>query len=496
MKCPTYMMVLTAGILLCFTGPASSAEKSVILGFHQKPGPSEQALIHGAKGIIKKTFHLIPAMAVSLPEEEIAALKQDSRVAYVEEDAVFTAVEPLLSDEYVNSWGVERISSDVAHVSGNKGKGVNVGVLDTGIYYTHPELDGNYRGGYDFVYNDNDPFESYNSHGTHVAGIIAAEEDGLGVIGVAPEANIYAIKVLDSGGFGLLSWIISGLDWAVLHGMDIVNMSFEGRHFDSLKSACDAAYASGVLLVAAAGNLGQDVRYPAAYDSVIAVTGTDASDMQAFPPQGPQVELAAPGVNILSACTLSNPLCGSSGGYLVMSGTSQAAPHVSGTAALFLASDLQDVNGDGIINHKDVRKMLQSTATDLGAAGKDPVFGFGLVNAAEAALPTLITINRTHGFPKKDAKTTALTGALYKIAIENNGLSGVRVDVYEAGVYQEELSSKYSFKHKARKKIKPGKAQDITFNIDAAGKNYEVTFTPMGKPGNSLNIMISKQGEE
>ncbi|MCJ7819640.1 MAG: protease inhibitor I9 family protein, partial [Bacteroidales bacterium] len=157
MKRTMQILVVTAGIILCLTGLASAAEKSVILGFHEKPGPSEQALIHGAKGIIKKTFNLIPAMAVSLPEEEIAALKQNSRVAYINEDAIFTAVEPVVSDEYINSWGVYRIFSDVAHFSGNKGAGVNIAVLDTGIDYTHSELAGNYRGGYDFVYNDNDP---------------------------------------------------------------------------------------------------------------------------------------------------------------------------------------------------------------------------------------------------------------------------------------------------------------------------------------------------
>ncbi|TFG43548.1 MAG: hypothetical protein E4H43_01560 [Bacteroidia bacterium] len=487
MKRTMQILVVTAGIILCLTGLASAAEKSVILGFHEKPGPSEQALIHGAKGIIKKTFNLIPAMAVSLPEEEIAALKQNSRVAYINEDAIFTAVEPVVSDEYINSWGVYRIFSDVAHFSGNKGAGVNIGVLDAGIDYTHPELVDNYKGGYDFVYNDNDPFESYNSHGTHVAGIIAAEENGVGVIGVAPEANIYAVKILDSGGFGLLSWVLSGIQWAVSNEMDIVNMSFEGMDSESLKAACDAAYESGVLLVAAAGNLSPVVRFPAAYDSVIAVTATDVSDMQAFPPQGPEVELAAPGVDILSACTLSNPAC-ASGGYQVLSGTSQAAPHVTGTAALLFGS-VGDLNKDGVIDNVDVRQALQMSSIDLGLEGRDDVFGFGLVNAASASFNTdfSFTITKTSGAPHRDSETVHLDGAPYEIHIANNNLSKVEIDVFEGTSLLRELSSSYSFNNNS--------PQEVMFILDATGRRYDVKFTPYGKSGNSMNIMINMQGK-
>lgn len=475
------------GLWLLFPSLTTANDSSVIVMFHQKPGPSEQALIHGARGIIKKTFNLIPAMAVSLPEEEIEELEQDSRVAHISEDAIYTAVQPLVSDEYINSWGVYRIFSDVAHFSGNKGAGVNIAVLDTGIDYTHPELDGNYKGGYDFVSNDSDPFEDYNSHGTHVAGIMAAEEDGVGIIGVAPKANIYAVKVLDSAGFGALSWILSGLEWAVTNGMDIVNMSLEGQPDVSLEAACNAAYASGVLLVAAAGNLSPGVRYPAAYDSVIAVTGTDASDTQSFPPQGPEVELAAPGVDILSACTLSSPACVNNGGYQVLSGTSQAAPHVAGTAALLFDS-VGDLNNDGGIDNVDVRQALQMSAIDLGLEGRDDVFGFGLVNAVSAAFASefSFTVTKTSGAPYLDSVSVNLDGAPYEIHIVNHNLVRVEVDVYEGASLLRELSSAYNFNNST--------AQEVVFMLDATGKRYDVKFTPYGKPGNSINIMINLQG--
>ena len=260
--------------------------------------------------------------------------------------------------------------------------GIKVAILDTGIDYTHEDLAANYRGGYDFVFNDNDPYDdSYFGHGTHVAGIVAAAENGIGVIGVAPEAELLAVKVLDGGGFGTADRIIAGIEWAVLQGADIINLSIQGRHSQGLRDACDAAYEAGVLIVAAGGNSlagGGPVKYPAAYDSVIAVTATDPSDLPGyFAPVGNALELAAPGVDILSTVAR--------GGYDYLSGTSQAAPHVTGAAALYLAFNTEDVNGDGVVNHKDVRQLLQSTATDLGDAGKDPIFGYGLANAGGAA---------------------------------------------------------------------------------------------------------------
>jgi subtilisin len=483
MKRIVQILVLTAGMFLCLTGLASSSEKSVIVGFHQKPGPSEEAFIHGAKGIIKRSFHLIPAMAVSLPEEEIAALKRNSKVAYIEEDVIFSAVEPLPGDEYANSWGVWHIFTDIAHASGNRGAGVRVAIIDTGIDYTHPDLAGNFKGGYDFVFNDDDPFDdSSKSHGTHVAGVIAAEENGTGVIGVAPEADIYAVKVLDGGGFGDLSWIISGIEWAVDNQMEIINMSLEGPNIGALQLACDAAYDAGVLLVAAGGNLGLTVRFPAAYESVVAVTATDMSDNKAFTPSGPEAELAAPGVDILSTVAVEK------GSYDVLSGTSQAAPHVAGTAALLYAS-IEDLNSDGMINNVDVRQALQVTAIDLGELGKDDDFGYGLVNASEASLPADVSFTITSTSPPANvSETVHLAGISYEVTIVNNGLSKINVDVFEDGDLVKDLSSTYHLRNK--------NPQEVTFILDATGKRYDVTFTPRGKAGTSANIIISAQGEE
>ena len=375
MKAKLSILLLASLLLYPFT--ALSADKSVIVGFHKKPGHHERRLIQNRKGKIKRNFRLIKAMSVVLSEEEIEIMKQDENVAYIEDNAIYTAsVEPLQGSEYTDSWGVVHVGAYAAHASGNRGTGIKIAVIDTGIDYTHEDLDDNYGGGYDFVFEDDDPFDdNTRSHGTHVAGILAAEENGTGVVGVAPEAEIYALKVLDGAGFGSLEWIIAAIEWAVENNMDIANLSLEGPDFQSLEDACDSAYASGLLLVAAGGNTnGGVVKYPGGYDSVIAVTGTDATDDKAyFSPVGPELELAAPGVEILSTVR--------GGGYSTLDGTSQAAPHVAGAAALFFLTNPPDDNENGMI-HDEVREMLKATATDLGEEGFDNTFGFGLLNIA------------------------------------------------------------------------------------------------------------------
>jgi subtilisin len=264
-----------------------------------------------------------------------------------------------------------------------------VAVIDSGIDYNHSDLldpNGlvNYQGGWNFVNNNGDPMDD-NGHGTHVAGTIAARDNGAGVVGVAPEAALYALKVLNASGSGRWSDIIAALQWAANNSIEVTNNSY-GSDQDpgqTVMAAFDTSAAAGVLHVAAAGNSGtpagkgDKVGYPARYDSVIAVAATDSSDGRAsFSSTGPDVELAAPGVGINST------LLG--GGYGTKSGTSMASPHVAGTAALVIATKIPDGNGDGGIND-EVRQRLAATAKELGTSGRDPWYGFGLVQAAAAA---------------------------------------------------------------------------------------------------------------
>jgi len=342
----------------------------VLIGFDQVPGPAYEAVVQGVGGRVLHSFHLVPAIAAKIPVAAVEGLGRNPNVTYVEEDAVATAIAQSVP------WGVTRIGASTLQAGGNKGTGVKVGIVDTGIYYSHPDLDGNYKGGYDFVNLDADPLDD-NGHGTHVAGTVAAEDNSEGVVGVAPEAWLYAVKVLNASGSGYYSGIILGLQWCVDNGVQVANMSLGGSSDSStLHAACDNAYAHNVVLVAAAGNSGNaagqgdNIGYPARYSSVIAVGATQQNDTRAsFSSTGPNLELVAPGVSILSTY-LNN-------GYATGSGTSMASPHVAGVAALVIAS--------GVSSAADVRSRLDTTADDLGAAGFDNLYGNGIVDAVEAA---------------------------------------------------------------------------------------------------------------
>jgi subtilisin len=372
-----------AGITPFVSEAANVSQKKidVFIGFTNTPGPIERAFVQSHEGIIKHSYHLVPAIAASLPESVIVGLKKNPKVTGIEFDGTVYA----LDAELDNTWGVKRIGAGLVHDSGNKGTDIKVAIIDSGIDYFHPDLDANFAGGYDFVNSDTDPMDD-NGHGTHVAGTAAAEDDGTGVVGVAPEAKLYALKVLDSGGSGSWSNVIAALQWAVDNGIPITNNSY-GSNTDpgsTVKAAFDNSAAAGILHIAAAGNSGNcagknnKVSYPARYASVVAVAATNQDDVRpCFSSTGPAVELAAPGVDVNST------LLG--GGYGTKSGTSVASPHVAGTAALVIAAGISDTNGDGKIND-EVRKRLQETADDLGAVGKDNQYGYGLVDADEAAI--------------------------------------------------------------------------------------------------------------
>lgn len=348
----------------------------VFIGFQAVPGPSEQALVRGQGGVIKYSYHLVPAIAASIPEPAIERLLRNPNVTYIEPDIEVYAID--IDAELDDSWGVKRIGAGTVHdgFDGlNKGKGVNVAIIDSGIDKDHPDLAYNIAGGINFVgtgplwRRNPDAWDDDNGHGTHVAGTVAALDDGVGVVGVAPEASLYALKVLNSSATGSYSAIIAALEWVVDNGeIYITNNSYgsSGVPGTTVETAFYNAALAGILNVCAAGNTGNEsgtgdnVIYPARYESCIAVAATDQSDSRAsFSSTGPDVELAAPGVDIYSTYM--------GGGYGTMSGTSMACPHVAGTLALILQFSIFD------------------TADDLGDLGRDWKYGWGLVNAAAAA---------------------------------------------------------------------------------------------------------------
>ena len=372
---------------------ASNDKVDVFVSFDKTPGVAERAIVERAGGTVRFSYTIVPAVAASVPEAAIKGLLNNPNVTAVELDGTVYAVDA----ELVNAWGVERIGSGTVHDGGNKGTGVKIGIIDSGVDRGHQDLDGVYAGGYDFVQNDADPDDVYG-HGTHVAGTACAEDNGLGVVGVAPGCALYSLRVLNDSGSGSWGATIAAMDWAVLHGLQVVNLSL-GSSQDpgsTVKAAFDNAEAKGLVIVAAGGNSGtpsgkgNNVIYPAKYASVIAVAATDKNDTRpSWSSTGEEIELAAPGVSVLSSWndgdSPHNPQPSILDGdwYKEGSGTSMASPHVAGAAALVIAAGVTDGNFDGRIND-EVRAILNSTADDIGAVGKDTHYGYGLVNVAAA----------------------------------------------------------------------------------------------------------------
>lgn len=222
-------------------------------------------------------------------------------------------------------------------------------------------------------------------HNTHVAGIVAAEDNDIGIVGVAPQASIYSVKVLSFDSTGSTSNILGGLDWSVENGMQIINMSL-GSDDDSISigRAVNATYNAGILIVSAAGNsgnpagTGNTMDFPAKYDGVISVGATDKDDKRApFSSTGPKLELSAPGANILSTLNGNK--------YGVLSGTSMSSPHVTGVAALIMSSE------NGITNVR-TRIRMQMTAQNISKDSNGNMkgfsikseYGYGLVDAVKA----------------------------------------------------------------------------------------------------------------
>ncbi|MGD8543639.1 MAG: S8 family serine peptidase [Candidatus Bathyarchaeota archaeon] len=321
------------------------------------------------KNEIEASVADIPLVAVS---DFLEAVKAADLSRYIEPNLKFQATFIPNDPYWMMQWGPEKIEADYAWNTTIGDSSVLVAVIDTGIDWNHPDLVANYVAlGYDWVNNDTDPMDDYG-HGTHCAGIIAAElNNSVGIAGVA-QVKVMAEKGLNAWGWGSEDDLANAIIHAVDAGADILSNSWGGYGESSLiHEAVEYAYDNGVLVIASAGNSASDVKlYPAAYDEVIAVTATDESDYPAyFTNFGSWVEVAAPGVDIFS--TVWDDL------YDYKSGTSMAAPHVAGVAALVL-SQFPNVTRDW------VRQWLRYTADDLGDPGFDVYYGYGRINARRA----------------------------------------------------------------------------------------------------------------
>jgi serine protease len=310
------------------------------------------------------------------------SLAHDPRVEHAEAMSVFRASfvpdDPLYA---AKQWHLARVGAESAWEY-TCGRGVTVAVVDTGVacwdkgpFSRGTDLTGaRCGGGYDFV-NDRDEASDDQGHGTHVAGTIAQDtNNGKGAAGLAFCANLMPIKVLTKQGWGTVANVAEGIRYAADNGAQVINLSLGGPIKSAiLEDAVEHAIARGVVVVAAAGNSGRSVGWPAAYDGVLAVSASDANDKIAwFSSRGPEVGIAAPGVAVTqqTVCDGGRNHCEIFGTF---NGTSMASPHVAGAAALLIA--------EGVTDPKAVRAALESGATSKDDAS---LYGAGILNAGKS----------------------------------------------------------------------------------------------------------------
>jgi subtilisin family serine protease len=265
------------------------------------------------------------------------------------------------------SWALEKIHASPSAPGPGNSSSILVAVLDTGIDKSHEELAGRVFAEINLA--DSPTSDDIFGHGTPIAGIIAAGDDGLGVVGLAPESHLINVKVADDSGRCRLSALAEGIVWAVDHGARVINISIELKDSEpELQEAVDYAWDNGVVIVAAAGNDGNSQSvYPAAYENCIAVTAIrEDGTLAPLANYGDWVDVAAPGCNIYSI------LPGNTYGY--KHGTSFAAAYVSGLAAL-LFPVVTDSDGDGWLND-EVRRIIESACDPIDIAGT----GHGLID--------------------------------------------------------------------------------------------------------------------
>ncbi|MCX9009585.1 MAG: S8 family serine peptidase [Candidatus Methanoperedens sp.] len=343
-----------------------------------------------------KKLRIVNAIAMNASPDLIEKLSMRDDIAGIELDSEVKILEDyssLVSNEQISSATSEirRINTTNAWALGIDGSTINVSVIDTGINAAHPDIAGRVIKWVDFVNSNPSAYDDYG-HGTHVAGTVGGNGSGGTTTGMAPNVSLFGVKVLNAQGWGYLSDVISGIEWSVDNGADVISMSLGAGSYTT--SNCDADYPAltvainnavnaGVVVVAAAGNDGSSISMPACIQNAIAAGAVDSTDTAAgFSGRGAAMAdhgIVAPGVGITSLYYLTN-------GYSVMSGTSMATPHVSGAVALILHAAKE--NGSTLLPSQ-IKNILEAASLDLGTPGKDDIYGAGRINVFAAVAPSV-----------------------------------------------------------------------------------------------------------
>ncbi len=352
---------------------ATTVEQSFEVIVTYKNDEGKQAAIEKSVEV-KNEISSISSLLVVATKSNLLALSQNENITSIQGNAEVNTIGEVVgtlaaANSEQSHWSYQAVNpGGLSKEKGITGQGVKVAVIDSGVAL-HSDL--NIKNRLSFMQDnvatpvDESSPDDHNGHGTHVAGIIAAQLDGVGTVGIAPDVELHSLKVTGADGIGTVFDLIQAIDWAIKNNIDIINISL-GLNVDvaALRDIIHQAEEKGVTIVAAAGNDKGPVNYPAAYSSAIAVSALNQSkSLATFSSRGTQVEFTAPGVGVPST-HLNNS-------YVLMQGTSQASPHVAGLLALLKQKHPEKTN-------IELRAELIKYVEDLGTEGRDSLFGHGL----------------------------------------------------------------------------------------------------------------------
>lgn len=383
-------------------------------------------------------MHIVNAIAAKVTPEVLASLAKRPDILKIEPDEAISVAEgqilPLKQiksscSRQSDAWGVDKIGAPEVWKQGITGKGITVAVVDSGIDATHPDLDDlddnpgtndpKVEGWVDYVNGTKSSYDDFG-HGTQIAGIISGTGASGIKTGVAPGTKLIGAKVFDQYGSGYMSDAILAFEWAINNGAHVICFSGAGRHNSSFTIAIDKVVAAGVIPVVAAGNYGPDsntIKCPGDEINSTTVGATDSSDViDSFSSRGPvdlygqtyiKPDVSAPGIDITSTYP--------GGSYELASGTSMAAPHVSGTLALMLEKN-------PTLTLPVLKQILESTAVDLGPPGKDNDYGSGRINAYKAVFYNSLPLSY-NSLPPVANFSSDVTGGFVPLSVQFTDLS-------------------------------------------------------------------------
>ncbi|PKG25350.1 S8 family serine peptidase [Niallia nealsonii] len=377
-------------------------------------------------------------------------LLKKKEIEFIEPNYKIKASYTPKDSNYSKQWYLKKITTEKAWNTTKGSSAITVAVLDAGVQTGHSEFKGRITNPYNAVTGGNSLTAS--SHGTHVAGIIAAANNNKGTVGLAPNVKIMPIDIFD-GEFADTYDEATGLIYAADKGANIINMSFGSEYYAYAEAyAIQYAASKGVVLIAAAGNdASLENYYPAGYDSVISVAATDENDRSSdYSNYGSSIDISAPGDDIYS--TVPNNK------YGYMSGTSMATPIVSGTAALVLSKN-------PLLSATDVKNILIKSTKDLGANGWDYLFGYGRIDAEKAVKNTpapfgTLSVNTTYkikGNNKLNFSVPIYKGTKVTVRIENSQKKTIRTIISNKNWNGGKLSSSWDGKDNKNNFVADGK---------------------------------------